>query len=101
MGDIADDCFDRAMNELMDGYGDEEPDQYEGVWRSAKTPYVAATRAEVIADFESLEDDEQENDFELENALYDTIRASGWASKEATSDIVDRVLQLLAKHNYI
>lgn len=101
MGDIADDCFDRAMNELMDGYGDEEPDQYEGVWRSARTPYIAATRAEVLDDFESEDEQQENNDFDLEDALYDTIRASGWASKEATGDIVDRVLQLLAEHDYI
>lgn len=99
MGDIADDCFDRAMNELMDGYGDEEPDQYEGVWRSARTPYIAATRAEVLDDFED-EDEVAEND--LEGLLYGAVQQSIWDYGERdVSAIVNAVMRVLAEHDYI
>lgn len=99
MGEIADDCYDRGIDELFDSYDDH--DQYEDMERYFKKPHIPATRAEVLDDFESEDEQQENNDFDLEDALYDTIRASGWASKEATGDIVDRVLQLLAEHDYI
>jgi len=61
MGEIADDCYDRGIDELFDSY--DNHDQYEEMRQYFKKPHVPATRAEVLDDFESdedcLEDDER------------------------------------------
>jgi len=97
MGDIADDCFDRGIDELFDSY--DNHDQYEEMRQYFKMSHLPATREEVLDDFED-EDQITEND--LEGLLYGAVQQSIWDYGERNiSAIVNAVMRVLTEQNYI